>query len=297
MSKPWYVAWLRGQTINGSRYSCEGEQIAAIIACIAPVLPECVWFVADIEQVDGPRRFPEDVTTPAPIGNTEETIDWLRQVPQFVWGSFLAVPTHHLPVSWPAVRSEDIPFHDIGAALIEVIAFDSSEMHAYAAIQDYLEPLADRFGAAIQTAADEPWAAMLVPFTPEWRRRAIADFPGLSMLRIDLDYSPYWLLSSDLLPMVRSAREHPDAALLQRIFDYAEWCLGQRVDELSNAAGVSFYEHLFDEQEDWETVLPYLSSGVIKECWPLWEQRWDLWESRTSRQEIRWLRETLAQQR
>jgi hypothetical protein len=296
MSKPSFVARLDGSEINGSRFSCEGEQIAAIVACIASAPHECIWFAVDIEQVDGPRRIPDGMTIPTRIGDTPEMLAWLRSVPQFARGSFLAVPADRVPAAWPAIRSEDIPFHDIGEAVVEIIAFDSSEMHVYAVIADYLEPLAERFGAAGQMPTDEPWATMLAPVTPEWRRRALADFPDLLMLRLDLDYSPYWLFYSDLLPMIHAMRGRPDDAALRRIFAYAEWRLGQG-GALANAAGVSFYEHLFDDREDWETVLPYLPPGIVRECWGPWEARWQMWESRTSRDEVRRLRETLAQRR
>jgi hypothetical protein len=297
MSKPSFVVRLHGAEINGSRYPCEGEQIATLVAYIASAPYEFIWFAADIEQVDGPRRIPNGMTTPARISDTPETLAWLRAVPQFVWGSFLAVPADRVPATWPAIRSEDLPFHDIGQAVVEILALDGGELQVYAVVADYLEPLAERFGVAIQMPTDEPWATILAPVTPEWRRRAIADFPSLLMVRLDLDYSPYWLFYTDLLPMVRAAaHEHPDPTLLKRIFDYAEWSLGQGGD-LANAAGVSFYEHLFDAREDWVTVLPYLSPAVVRACWPLWEARWELWESRTSRDEVQRLRETLAPRR
>lgn len=105
-----------------------------------------------------------------------------------------------------------------------------------------------------------------------WRRRALEFFPQLRRELQRRDYSIY-LLYFDLLPMVRKAHDTDDADLLRRIYSFAAWCLEQKAKDLWNAAGVAFYEHLFDDRRYWQKVIPWLSPRVIAECWSLWEWR------------------------
>lgn len=115
-----------------------------------------------------------------------------------------------------------------------------------------------------------------------WRRKALASFPQLRSDLHDRKYS-YYMLFFDLLPMVRDAHATEDRVTLTAIYEFAAWCLalGRRAPDLSNAAVVAFFEHLFDNEEDWDRVLPWLNREVIDECWDLWgEYRRPLWERR-----------------
>jgi hypothetical protein len=106
-----------------------------------------------------------------------------------------------------------------------------------------------------------------------WRRRAIEAFPEL---RRELDakgevFSVY-ALWFELLPLAREAHRENNEDLLHRIYDFAEWC-DRHGGELSNAVGVSFYEHLFDERWMRPLVVPWLTGKIIRNVWPLWEAR------------------------
>ncbi|MDX1992662.1 MAG: hypothetical protein SF029_09740, partial [bacterium] len=97
-----------------------------------------------------------------------------------------------------------------------------------------------------------------------WRRKALEAFPDLKTSLNDSQYSPYSLFS-DLLPRWRSAHDTGDETTLEAIYDYAAWCMAQSASELWNAAGVSFYEHLFDQPQHWEVVIAYFSSDAGRE--------------------------------
>jgi hypothetical protein len=105
-----------------------------------------------------------------------------------------------------------------------------------------------------------------------WRRRALEYFP---QLRAELQRAEYtiYMLFFDLLPMVRADHESGDAELARRIYEFAEWCLNQTTGDLSNAAGVAFYEHLFDSNCHRAATIRRLSPDVIATCRPLWEAR------------------------
>jgi hypothetical protein len=107
----------------------------------------------------------------------------------------------------------------------------------------------------------------------EWRRRAIESFPQLRNELNDKNYSLY-LLFGDLLPMVRHAHCSRDWERVSAIYDFAEWCAAQPSKELWKPAGVSFYEHLFDEEPPgMKEILPWVSPRVRSDCRGLWEWR------------------------
>jgi hypothetical protein len=105
-----------------------------------------------------------------------------------------------------------------------------------------------------------------------WRRHALELFPTL---REDINSGDYtiYMLYFDLLPMVRDAHDANDRDVLRKIYSFAEWCLAQQSEDLWNAAGVAFYEHLFDETGYRPQVAPWLSPKVVEECWSLWKVR------------------------
>jgi hypothetical protein len=68
------------------------------------------------------------------------------------------------------------------------------------------------------------------------------------------------LLFFDLMPVFRDAYRSDDQSKLLRIFAFAEWCARHPNKDIWNAAGVAFYEHLFDHGEAPERILPWISA-------------------------------------
>jgi hypothetical protein len=87
---------------------------------------------------------------------------------------------------------------------------------------------------------------------PEAWREAV-DYAG-SQLR-----SVYHVFFA-LLPLVREAHCAANNDLLLRGYAFAEWCAQHQSKDLSNAAGVAFYEHLFDGGQSSEEVVPWLTA-------------------------------------
>lgn len=79
-----------------------------------------------------------------------------------------------------------------------------------------------------------------------WRSKAIESFPSLAPELEERDYGMAQLFF-DLLPIWKDAHHQNDNLLLVQIHAFAEWCLDQQDYEIWNAAGVGFYQHLFDE--------------------------------------------------
>jgi hypothetical protein len=105
-----------------------------------------------------------------------------------------------------------------------------------------------------------------------WRRRAIEDFPDLRVALNDPGYTIYRLFF-DLLPAVRTAHREADDVRLTTIYGYATWCARQRSKDLWNAAGVAFYEHLFDEPWMSPSVPPWLPGDIRASHLGLWRAR------------------------
>jgi len=105
-----------------------------------------------------------------------------------------------------------------------------------------------------------------------WRHRALALFPEL---RRDLNgegYSIYQLFF-DLVPRLEKAHADEDDLFLKRAYGFASWCASQKAKDLWNAAGVAFYEHVFDRWNQRHAVVPWLSPQAIADSWSLWELR------------------------
>lgn len=105
-----------------------------------------------------------------------------------------------------------------------------------------------------------------------WKRKAIAaNFPDVPRHYLQ-NYTIYGLFS-ELLHLLPSLHQENNNQVLIQIYEFGEWCLRQKEGHLSNAAAVSFYEHLFDHPIDGDCFysVPYLTPFVIHQCLPLWE--------------------------
>lgn len=105
-----------------------------------------------------------------------------------------------------------------------------------------------------------------------WRRKAIKSFPDLRHQFEQSDTTIYEVFF-DLLPRVQAAHARGDIPELQRIYDFAQWCFRQKSEDLWNAAGVAFYEHLVDEPTTLSQIPRWLQPDVFEGCTGLFESR------------------------
>ena len=71
--------------------------------------------------------------------------------------------------------------------------------------------------------------------------------------------------------MTLKAHQAEDEFFLRKAHGFAEWCLRQEAQDLSNPAGVSFYEHLMEDPALWERIVPWLSPAVVRDLRNTWE--------------------------
>ena len=105
-----------------------------------------------------------------------------------------------------------------------------------------------------------------------WRRKALESFPDLRHEFAQSDVTIYQVFF-ELLPRVQAAHARSDTLELQRIYDFARWCFQQKSEDIWNAAGVAFYEHLVDEPTTLSQIPRWLQPDVFEGCKGLFEAR------------------------
>ena len=105
-----------------------------------------------------------------------------------------------------------------------------------------------------------------------WRQKAIEIAPELKKEFQDPGLSPYTVFS-ELLSLLERAHIENDIPRLKRIYDYAEWCSLQTDKKLWNAAGVSFYEHLGDNELVFSQFTKWVKKNIYLELRDLLNQR------------------------
>ena len=80
-----------------------------------------------------------------------------------------------------------------------------------------------------------------------WRQKAIQIAPELKNNFQDPELSLY-IVFGELLDLLKQAHVDNDQKRIKDIYEYAEWCAKQNDKTLWNAAGVSFYEHLCENE-------------------------------------------------
>ena len=105
-----------------------------------------------------------------------------------------------------------------------------------------------------------------------WRQKAIECAPELRNEFQAPDLTPYTVFM-ELLPITRQAHIDRDSERLQKIYDFAEWCFHQKDQNLWNAVGVSFYEHLADHEETFLQFTNWIKKEIYLEIRGLLVQR------------------------
>lgn len=131
-----------GSTSFDSETVCLGSQLSEILRIIDRVTVGLDWYVADVQTLES--QFPQ-YARPAPVkvGDTITLRKLVETVSQFEGGVFAGVPAD---IAEPAFRdgglwTEDEEFADIGDAIVEVRAFDTSYISVASRNLDLLEAM------------------------------------------------------------------------------------------------------------------------------------------------------------
>jgi hypothetical protein len=111
-----------------------------------------------------------------------------------------------------------------------------------------------------------------------WRRKALEAFPELAVaFHIDLQSSQttVYSLFGDLVSRCKHGPETPTDDELSRIYGFAAWAFRQKDFHLSNAAAVSFYEHLGDSDRTRDQMRRWVPPDIYREVRELLEMQLD----------------------
>ncbi|WP_282608291.1 hypothetical protein [Pelagibius sp. Alg239-R121] len=107
-------------------------------------------------------------------------------------------------------------------------------------------------------------------WVPRWRHLAKALLPEL----YDKERpETLYFLFFDLNPLADKALKSGDTDQLARIYAFTEWCFCHKERYIWNAAGVGFYENLFDRDADVDQVVSWLSRSTYDGVKGLFEWR------------------------
>lgn len=118
---------LKAEDFGSTAASCLGWHIAEVVRAVSAARPSLTWYVADI-QTSG-YQFPVGgQAIPSFIGGADTLVTMALRVDQFESGVFVGVPDNIL---YPQFRegglwTEDDELADLGDALIEIRAFDTT---------------------------------------------------------------------------------------------------------------------------------------------------------------------------
>lgn len=149
-----YRLLIRGRSINGDLLSCTGEQARLLINDLAPWTENCRWFLVDVKTNNIIEAL---VSCHGKI--TSMSIDELQnlciQSDQFLSGIFLALPQDlEIPQQYHDMITEDEPTMDIGGAVAELRAMDTSYFEIYVANPEIRDALQKKYNCSIPEPRD-----------------------------------------------------------------------------------------------------------------------------------------------
>jgi hypothetical protein len=156
MTKPNYYIEVQGEGV-----SCLGSQLKEILELIKlhPYINHATWYAADVDSSPIPeciRNFGDII--PRKVGNTRDMIAICQHVPQFLSGVFSALSKDAGDQLkdvgdqfGEGFETDDESFRDIGDAVLEIRAFDTSWFEIYANDYDLIRLIAEKFQVKIFT--------------------------------------------------------------------------------------------------------------------------------------------------
>lgn len=145
---------LSGEQINGDRICCTGHQLATVLQHLKPLLKDEQWYIADIAANHGlPLALTPAESNVVNIGEIEDLIRFTFQIDQYLSGIFLAIPSHLNPTWNRHFDTEDEPTNNLGDAILEIRAFDTSYFELYTSKPQLLDALHASFETTEVTVA------------------------------------------------------------------------------------------------------------------------------------------------
>ena len=105
-----------------------------------------------------------------------------------------------------------------------------------------------------------------------WRKKAIDCLPHLKK-QFEHPGTSIYTVFFEILPVVVLAHQLNNHQQLTDIYSFAEWCISNKDEDISNAAAVAFYEHLGDYPETLSAMPLWVKPDIYKQIRGLLERR------------------------
>lgn len=144
------VLRLTGKMIDEDSVSCTGKQFKELLRQLDPWVRTCVWHVSDVKTnnclpLTATCGLPDQTIEP------ESLSDVCAQIDQLLSGIFLAVSSElESPRLNLGLTTEEEPSSDLGDAILEIRAFDTSYFEIYTGQPTLLDKLHCLYGAEVE---------------------------------------------------------------------------------------------------------------------------------------------------
>lgn len=124
---------ITGKQIKGESICCTGAQLRELLDQISSWVNDCAWYLSDV-KINNSAKICIAGELQKQRLSSEALSNLCSQVDQFLSGIFLAVPTKIVkPRLNSGILTEDEPSSDLGDAILEIRAFDTSYFELYTA--------------------------------------------------------------------------------------------------------------------------------------------------------------------
>jgi hypothetical protein len=144
--------------MNDGDICCTGRQIASLINTLDKSLN---WYAADI-NVNSTTKLLDKYTLRRPtlIGSCSEAVNIINNIDQLLSGILLGVPNDIKKPSWNnrSFFTEDDQYQELGDALVEIRAFDTSCLEIYTSTTKIVDIITENYPLVEKEAASKETA-------------------------------------------------------------------------------------------------------------------------------------------
>lgn len=141
--------------ITHKPFACLGEQLVQILQYIKPFIQDGTWYASDIDTLGDNMKIEHFIDEfPRKVGTIENLINLAKCVNQFQSGIFILIPTDHSEIMNIKYRTEDIRFRDLGDALLEIRALDTSFFVIYSNDLNFINTVSKEFNGVLHYYKD-----------------------------------------------------------------------------------------------------------------------------------------------
>jgi hypothetical protein len=157
MFKPKYRILLSSKCFPPDKFICLGKQLISIVNFIKNLLPQHIWYGADVEAVGkGAQNCNLNSVKLNAIGTDSQFIEYCSGIEQFIWGEFLCVDSNYLSqnITNVELETEDESFRPINCdgVLVEIRTFDTTFFEIYFESIELVDKISKTYNVDIEIA-------------------------------------------------------------------------------------------------------------------------------------------------